>query len=59
MLQKPPQIGWIPYLNLLPLRHELMRLTGGKLNLVPGHPRSVNRWLAEGAIHLAPASSIA
>ncbi len=59
MPQKPTQIGWIPYLNLLPLRHEISRLSGGQHNLVCGHPRSVNRWLAEGVVHLAPASSIA
>ena len=59
MPQKPAQIGWIPYLNLLPLRYEIARLSGGLHNLVCGHPRSVNRWLTEGVVQVAPASSIA
>jgi chorismate dehydratase len=58
MGQAPIQIGWIPYWNLLPLQHELQRLSGGNVKLVTGHPTTVNRWLSDGTVHLAPASSI-
>jgi predicted solute-binding protein len=59
MQQAPIQIGWIPYLNLLPLRHEITRLSAGQHKLQCGHPSSVNRWLMDGSVQLAPASSIA
>jgi len=58
MGQAPIQIGWIPYWNLLPLQHELQRLSGGSIKMVTGHPTAVNRWLSDGTVHLAPASSI-
>jgi len=53
------QLGWIPYWNLLPLHCELQRLAGGALKVMTGHPSVVSRWLAEGTVQLAPASSIA
>ena len=59
MGQAPIQIGWIPYWNLLPLKHELKRLSGGQIKLTSGHPSVVSRWLADGVVNLAPASSIA
>ncbi len=59
MGQAPIQIGWIPYWNLLPLQHELSRLSGRSIKLLAGHPTAVNRWLSDGTVQLAPASSIA
>lgn len=52
------QLGWIPYLNLLPMHKELMRLTGSDFPVLAGHPTSVNRWLCDGTVALAPCSSI-
>ena len=54
----PIEIGWIPYLNLVPFYAELRRLSGGSLNFISGHPSSVNKWLRDGVVDLAPASSI-
>lgn len=54
----PLQLGWIPYLNLLPLRHELERTTGRGIEFLRGHPSQVNRWLSEGRVALAPSSSV-
>jgi chorismate dehydratase len=53
------RLGWIPYLNLVPLYTELRRLLGGSIDFVSGHPSTVNQWLADGVVDLAPASSIA
>ncbi|MBI2602887.1 MAG: hypothetical protein HYW48_07520 [Deltaproteobacteria bacterium] len=52
------KIGMIPYWNLLPFRHELSFNRGMSIELKTGHPTAVNKWLSEGAIHLAPSSSI-
>ena len=52
------QIGWIPYFNLHPLHRELMRAAGGQWSVMSGHPTTVNRWLADGTVALAPSSSI-
>lgn len=59
MGQSPIHLGWIPYWNLLPLQHELQRLSGGQFKLQTGHPSVVSRWLSDGTVQLAPASSIA
>jgi predicted solute-binding protein len=59
MMQNPIQLGWIPYWNLLPMFRELHRIAGGQLKVLSGHPSSVSRWLMDGSVHLAPASSIA
>ena len=52
------QIGWIPYLNLHPMHQELMRIAGGQISLSTGHPTTVNRWLCDGTVGIAPCSSI-
>ena len=54
----PIEIGWIPYLNLVPFYSELRRLAGESLSFISGHPSAVNSWLIEGVVDLAPASSI-
>ena len=54
----PLALGWIPYWNLLPLRHELERLVGPEVEFHRGHPAIVNRWLSEGKVALAPCSSV-
>ncbi|MCX6107193.1 MAG: hypothetical protein NTY08_15310 [Proteobacteria bacterium] len=54
----PLRLGWIPYWNLLPLRHELERASGHEIEFHRGHPAQVNRWLAEGKVQLAPSSSV-
>ncbi len=54
----PLQLGWISYLNLLPLRHELERSSGGEIEFHRGTPSQVNRWLSEGKVSLAPSSSV-
>ena len=54
----PLALGWIPYWNLLPLRHELERLVGSEVEFHKGHPALVNRWLSEGKVTLAPCSSV-
>jgi predicted solute-binding protein len=59
MAISPVQIGWIPYWNLLPLQHELRRISGGTVNMLSGHPTTVNKWLQDGHVSVAPASSIA
>ena len=56
--RSPIEIGWIPYLNLVPFYCELRRLTGDSIKFASGHPSVVSRWLTEGRVHLAPASSI-
>lgn len=52
------QVGWIPYLNLQPMLQELLRITHGQFPLLTGHPTTVNRWLCDGTVGLAPCSSI-
>lgn len=54
----PLQLGWIGYWNLLPLRHELERLSGAEIEFHRGTPTQVNRWLSEGKVSLAPSSSV-
>jgi predicted solute-binding protein len=54
----PLQLGWIPYWNLHPLRHELERSVGNEVEFHKGHPSLVNRWLSEGKVSLAPCSSV-
>ena len=39
----PLALGWIPYWNLLPLRHELERLVGPEVEFHRGHPAIVNQ----------------
>jgi len=51
-------IGWIPYWNLLPLRHELIKSWRGNVRLEGGAPSVVNRLLSDGRVSLAPCSSI-
>lgn len=52
------QMGWIQYLNLLPLRCELQKLISDDSFIREGHPKQVNEWLAGGEIQIAPSSSI-
>jgi predicted solute-binding protein len=52
------KIGWIPYLNLLPMKRELEAAASHQLEFIKGHPTSVNKWLLDGTVHLAPSSSI-
>lgn len=52
------QVGWIPYLNLQPMHQELLRITNGQFPLLTGHPTTVNRWLCDGTVGIAPCSSI-
>src|SRR4051794_36031221 len=54
----PLQLGWIPYLNLPPLKKELERAAGHEIEFHRGHPSQVNRWLSEGKVTLAPSSSV-
>lgn len=51
-------LGWINYWNLWPLRLELRKALSGRVEFRDGHPSQVNKWLIEGSIKLAPASSI-
>ena len=51
-------MGWIPYWNLLPLRYELERYYEGNINFKNGHPVSVNKWLRDGTVQIAPCSSV-
>ncbi len=52
------KVGMIPFWNLLPLRHELVRNRNLSVETKMGPPTMVNKWLQEGSIHLAPSSSI-
>jgi len=51
-------MGWIPYWNLVPLKAEIKRAFGATVQFSNGHPSTVNRWLAEAAVDIAPCSSI-
>lgn len=51
-------LGWINYWNLWPLRLELRKALAGREEFRDGHPSQVNKWLVEGSIQMAPASSI-
>lgn len=51
-------LGWINYWNLWPLRLELRKALAGRAEFRDGHPSQVNKWLVEGSIQMAPASSI-
>jgi predicted solute-binding protein len=51
-------LGWINYWNLWPLRLELRKVLGGRTEFREGHPAQVNKWLLDGSIQMAPASSI-
>ena len=51
-------IGWIPYFNLHPLYREIVRSSAGQWPVMTGHPTTVNRWLSDGVVALAPSSSI-
>ena len=55
---KPLVVGWIPYWNLLPFKHELNRLFPEQVVFKTSHPAQVNHWLQEGLIDIAPCSSI-
>lgn len=59
MGQAPIKFGWIPYWNLLPLQKEVVRISNGTIPIQSGHPSAVNKWLMDGSVHIAPASSIA
>jgi predicted solute-binding protein len=52
------QVGMIPYWNLLPLRHELLRQKQVGFEVKTGSPTAINKMLLEGHIQLAPCSSI-
>lgn len=51
-------LGWINYWNLWPMRLELRKIIGGRTEFRDGHPSQVNKWLVDGSIQMAPASSI-
>ncbi|MEY4632052.1 MAG: putative futalosine synthase [Pseudomonadota bacterium] len=51
-------LGWINYWNLWPLRLELRKILGARTEFRDGHPAQINKWLVEGSIQMAPASSI-
>ena len=51
-------LGWINYWNLWPLRLELRKALAGRAEFRDGHPSQVNKWLVEGSIQMAPASSV-
>lgn len=55
---KQLRLGMIPFWNLLPLRVELSRQQYGDIIVRTGLPSSVNQWLQEGSIDLAPCSSV-
>ncbi len=55
------RLGWIPYLNLLPLEIEFKKIfgiSGQQISFYKGHPKEVNHALKSGLVDLAPASSI-
>ena len=64
MHSPPPEpsrlrLGHIRYSNCFPVHARLLdRPDGGDPELVEGVPSTLNRLLSEGAIHVAPSSSI-
>jgi predicted solute-binding protein len=56
--KKPIRLGMIPFWNLLPLRMELSKQVSQDITVRVGVPSSVNQWLQEGLVDLAPCSSI-
>lgn len=52
------KLGWISYLNLLPLQYELSRTIGREVEFVHGTPTQVNKLLTEGQVAVAPCSSV-
>ena len=53
-----PTVGWIDYLNLLPLKAELQTLLGVDFAGYYGHPAEVNERIRRGLVDVAPASSV-
>jgi chorismate dehydratase len=53
------RVGMIPYANLYPVYRALARiLPPDAVEFVEGHPRELNRMLAEGTLDVSPSSSI-
>lgn len=52
------KVGMIPFWNLVPFKQELLRDRNLSIDMKLGNPTSINKWLQEGEIHLAPCSSI-
>jgi len=52
------KVGMIPFWNLVPFKQELLRDRNLNIDMKLGNPTSINKWLQEGEIHLAPCSSI-
>lgn len=48
----------IPFWNLVPFRQELIRDRNSSLEMKLANPTSINKWIQEGEVHLAPCSSI-
>jgi predicted solute-binding protein len=51
-------LGWIPYLNLRPLRLEIEKSMEGVFRFDNAHPSMVLKRLVEGKVQIAPCSSI-
>lgn len=51
-------IGWVPYLNLFPLKAELRKNKFFNFDLVQDHPAELNKLFNKGAFDIAPCSSI-
>lgn len=51
-------IGWVPYLNLFPLKVELKKNKHFKFNFVSEHPAELNKLFNGGAFSAAPCSSV-
>ena len=56
--EKKLKLGWISYLNLFPLFHELTENMSEVFEFSKGTPREVNKKLQENLVDLAPSSSI-
>ena len=56
--EKKLKLGWISYLNLFPLFHELKENMSQVFEFSKGTPREVNKKLQENLVDLAPSSSI-
>ena len=52
------KLGWISYLNLFPLEHEIKQSLNESFNFTYGPPTTINKLLRENLVDLAPSSSI-
>lgn len=58
MKSETMNFGWAPYWNMLPLKQEIKRKIGSKVEFTMGHPADINKLARTGKVIAAPCSSV-